>query len=223
MTKQESFKKRVRARMAKTGERYNAARRVLLEQAAARPQHWVSEPEVSEDAVRAATGRGWDEWVTVIDDWGGRTSDHTAIAAYLRDELAVDMWWSQSVTGGYERITGMHQMPDGTFTANVTRTIEGSATQLRAMLDDDSARADLFGGTHSEARSRPGVKAPRFAVRNGIATISITPKKPAKGSSEERMAVGVQHSKLPTFDDVERWKFFWAEWIEALDARSTSS
>ena len=33
MTRNESFKRRIRARMAKTGEKYNAARRALIEQA----------------------------------------------------------------------------------------------------------------------------------------------------------------------------------------------
>lgn len=220
MTKQESFKKRVRARMTKTGERYNAARRALLAEAKNRPAHWVSEPEMSDDAVRSATGHGWDDWVKILDAWGGRTAGHPAIAAHVHEELGVDAWWSQGVTVGYERITGLrlpHQMSDGTFTANVTRTIHGSATTLRTMLDDDASRSDLFGDTHSEARSRPGVKAPRFAIGPGVATISVTAKKPSKGSTDERMVVSVQHQLLPTFDDVEEWKFFWAEWISALD------
>jgi hypothetical protein len=33
MTRQESFKRRIRARMEKTGEKYGAARRSLIEQA----------------------------------------------------------------------------------------------------------------------------------------------------------------------------------------------
>ncbi|HMO11537.1 MAG TPA: hypothetical protein PKB06_08575, partial [Actinotalea sp.] len=73
MTAQESFKKRVRARMAKTGERYGAARRALLARAAPPPPEaagWASPPEMSDERIRAATGRGWDEWRVLIDDAG---------------------------------------------------------------------------------------------------------------------------------------------------------
>ena len=79
MTKQESFKRRVRDRMAKTGERYGAARRMLLTggdpaaahtagrsaQLVARPR--ASEPEMSDAAIQAGTGRTWDEWCNLID------------------------------------------------------------------------------------------------------------------------------------------------------------
>jgi hypothetical protein len=74
MTRNESFKRRIRARMAATGEKYGAARRVLLEQAASRAgRDWASEPEQSDDVIRANTGRGWDEWCRLIDDWPGHT------------------------------------------------------------------------------------------------------------------------------------------------------
>lgn len=66
MTTQESFKKRIRARMAKTGERYSAARRALIEQTQG-PAAWVSQPEASEEAIRKNTGRGWEEWVALLD------------------------------------------------------------------------------------------------------------------------------------------------------------
>ncbi len=59
MTTHASFKRRIRARMEKTGERYGAARRTLLEPASAqRSRVWVSEPEHSDKAILAATGRG---------------------------------------------------------------------------------------------------------------------------------------------------------------------
>ena len=51
MTTQQTFKRRVRERMARTGERYTQARRVLLEQQAVTPRvggrEWVSQPEMS--------------------------------------------------------------------------------------------------------------------------------------------------------------------------------
>ncbi len=92
MTAQESFKRRIRARMARTGERYSAARRALIAQVTpADGRGWVSQPETSDAAVRAATGRGWDEWCALIDAQPVRDGGHTAIAAHVRD-LGVDGW-----------------------------------------------------------------------------------------------------------------------------------
>ena len=62
MTTHESFKKRVLERMARTGERYTTARQALLARSAgARPagRTWVSEPEMSEEAIMSlATAAG---------------------------------------------------------------------------------------------------------------------------------------------------------------------
>ena len=44
MTTQEAFKKRVRTRMAKTGEKYAAARRQLLTPTVSPPSAWAANP-----------------------------------------------------------------------------------------------------------------------------------------------------------------------------------
>ena len=137
--------------MEKTGERYAAARRMLVEQAAAseRGRTWQSEPEMGDDAVREATGRGWDEWCDLIDAWPGRVDGHAAIARWLGDEHGVDAWWRQGVTVGYERITGLrlpHQMADGTFSASKSRTVVGDAELIGKLL-----RSDADGPTSSPA------------------------------------------------------------------------
>lgn len=215
MTRQESFKRRIRERMAKTGERYGAARRVLIEQAAhqgGRP--WVAEPELSDESIREATGRGWDDWCDVIDAWPGHDDGHTAIASYLVDEHGINGWWAQSVTVGYERITGRrlrHQRPDGTFSAGKTRTIRTDAKLLREMLLDEDGRADLFPHIDTELRSRPTSKNVRLAVGPGIALIDLRPRE------DGRVTVAVAHEQLPDAGAVEAWKAFWETWLEALD------
>jgi hypothetical protein len=215
MTKNESFKRRIRERMASTGERYTAARRSLLSrQAEGRRRVWVSEPEFTDEAVQEHTGRGWDDWCDVIEAWSGHRDGHTAIAAYLRDELGVDPWWAQGVTVGYERITGLrlpHQRSDGTFTANKSLTVVVDADRLRQLLLNDDDRDDLFGGEPTELRSRPASKSIRLKVGPGVALISLESK------PNGRTRVSVAHEKLPSFDDVAEWKFFWTDWIEALD------
>ncbi|MGE0729873.1 MAG: hypothetical protein AB7O92_21995 [Acidimicrobiia bacterium] len=219
MTTQESFKKRVRARMVHTGERYAAARRVLLEQAEARrgtprTRERVSEPELDDATVRAATGRDWDEWCDLLDRWPGRDTGHAAIAAHLLAEHGIDSWWAQSVTVGYERITGRrlpYQRSDGTFTATRSRTVPVPPEQLRALLLDAGARTDLLGGLPSELRSRPTSKAIRLAVEQGMVLISLDV------TADGRTKVSVAHERLPQPDDLERWRYFWGEWLDALD------
>ncbi|MFI2294522.1 DUF4287 domain-containing protein [Isoptericola sp. NPDC019571] len=221
MTTQESFKKRVRARMAATGERYGAARRTLLARAAPPPagaRAWVSEPDLSDDTIREGTGRGWDEWVALVDAGPGRDAGHTAIAAWVAGEHGVSGWWAQSVTVGYERITGLRvpgQRPDGTFSVSRSRLLDVDRDALRALLDDDGDRAGLVPGLTLAPRSRPGVKSPRFGVsdddgEHGVAMFSPDPV----GS---RLRLIVTHERLGSAAEAELWKAFWADWLVALD------
>lgn len=214
MTTQESFKKRVRARMARTGERYTTARQSLLDTTSSVGRRWASEPEFGDDAVQAATGRGWNDWCDLIDGWPRATWDHGACARRLQADHDLDGWWSQAVTGGYERITGRRlpgQMPDGTFTANKSRTVRVDAGELRRLLLSDEHRADLFPSEATELRSRPTSKSIRLGVGGGVASIDLSAK------DDGRTTITVQHEKLATADDIDRWKFWWSEWLDAID------
>ena len=215
MTRNESFKRRVRERMTKTGERYGAARRVLIEQSAGRDARpWVSEPGHAEAVIRDSTGRGWNEWCDLIDRWPGHEQGHTAVASWLQADHNVDGWWAQAITVGWERITGRrlaHQRADGTFTATRSATITTDALALREMLLDDDDRAELFPGLDPELRSRPTSKNVRVGLGGGVAEIAIVAKDPG------RATVTVAHTKLSTPQDVAAWKAFWAEWLAALD------
>ncbi|MDH3681855.1 MAG: hypothetical protein OEV40_18105 [Acidimicrobiia bacterium] len=229
MTKQESFKRTVRARMAKTGEKFGAARRALLnasDTGEAEPEpmaEWVEQPEVTDGAVREATGRGWDEWCRMIDEWPERAEGHAAMAARLgRDHLASG-WWAQTVIVGYERIRGLrtkYLRADGSFAGSVTRTVEADADRLRTDLLDPAGReaiaaraADELGRPIGvELRSKPSSKTIRLAIHpdGGTALLSITEQ------PDGRVRVAVQHESLPSTVAVETWKAFWARWLDTV-------
>lgn len=213
MTRQESFKRRVRARMAETGERYTTARSQLLEDPTDE-QTWVSDPEHSNDVILDATGKSWNDWQSLIDRGPGPNAAHGEIVDFVREQHDIGGWWAQSVAVGYERITGIrlpHQMADGTFTAGKAKTVDVDGDALKAMLYDDQARSDLFGGLPTEMRSKPGVKVPRIGIGPGVAQIAIEPK------ADGRATITIAHEKLPSPDDVELWKGYWAEWLDAID------
>ena len=221
MTKQESFKRRIRERMAKTGERYAAARRVLLEQAASqnRRRVWHAEPEMSNEAIINGTGRGWDDWCDLIDARPAGIEGHTAIATYVRDDLSTDPWWSQGVTVGYERITGLrlpYERPDGTFTASKSKTVVIDPAELRSMLLDDDRRDDLFPGFSTVRTSAPDSKTIVIEIGAGVTEFRVSDASDSADGAR-RAKVSVQHSKLPAHQLVEEWKFYWADWLKAID------
>lgn len=214
MTRQESFKRRIRARMEKTGEKYGAARRVLIDQASKPGRTWAAEPETSDEAVREATGRVWDEWCDIIETGPGRDSEHHEIASWLEEEHGVEGWWAQTITVGFERIAGLrlpHQQPDGTFSAGKTRTVDIDAGALRGMLFDDADRRDLFPGLDTELRSRPTSKVPRIAIGPGTAQIAIDEL------DDGRVRISVTHEKLRALEDVDEWKSYWSDWLDAIE------
>jgi hypothetical protein len=215
MTRQETFKRRIRQRMENTGERYGAARRALIEKSEIQDRReWVSEPEMAEDTLREATGRGWDEWCDIIDGWPGKAEGHTAIATFLREDHDVEGWWAQTITVGYERISGMrlpYQQPDGTFSASKSRTLTADAALLRELLLVDADRVELFPGIETDLKSRPTAKTLRVGIGPGTAQIAI------EALDDGRAKVSIAHDKLPSPDSVDEWKAYWADWLEAID------
>ena len=219
MTKNESFKRRVRERMLKTGERYGAARRSLLTSAPAEASGWKAAPMQTTEVIVATTGRDWDEWVRLIEAGPGRGAGHTTIATWLRDELDIDAWWAQAITIGFERITGLRlpgQMPDGTFTVSRTRIVAADTAVLRAMLLDDADRVELIPRFDLALRSKPESKALRFSFAQdgeplGIVAFTFD------SAPKDRARVTVTHEKLDSLDLGEHWKEFWSEWLDGVE------
>ena len=110
------------------------------------------------DRVRDATGRSPDDWYALLDDAGGTTIGHTAIAAHLV-QLGVDSWWAQGVTIGYEQARGLRipgQRSDGTFAVSASRQVPG---EREAVLDRIvPVLSDAFG--FPPTSERRGVKRP---------------------------------------------------------------
>jgi len=110
---------------------------------AAAPVSVVQNPGMSDAALRRGTGRGWNEWLTLLDAWGGASKTHPEIATYLNEVHGVDGWWAQGVTVGYERARGMRavgQLPDG-YGTSASKTVAVPVARLYEAFVDPALRA----------------------------------------------------------------------------------
>jgi len=224
MTEDKTFKRRVRARMAKTGERYTAARNQTSQKRdrvrSARTRLTDAPMPVSEAKLVDATGRGWEEWLSILDRWGARDKKHGETAAFLMDEHSVPGWYAQAITVGYERARGMrlkHQQPDG-FTVYVSKTVAVPNVDLfEAFVDSRKRKKWLTDGKMSLRTSQPGHTA-RFDWHDG--STRVTASFEAKGAAKS--TVSVAHERLPDADEAESAKAAWRERLAALKSRLES-
>jgi hypothetical protein len=213
MTRQRSFKRLVRARMEKTGERYAAARAALL--AAEEPK--VREGPaltVSDEVIRRRTGRGWEEWFDLLDDWGAIARPHREIARWLASEHGIDGWSSQSVTVSYERARGRRavgERADG-FVVGASKTVAVPVERLFDAFVDPSLRERWLpeGGLRERTASKP--KTARFDWGDGDTRVIVGFT--AKG--ESKSTVALEHERLADAQEAERMKAFWRDRVATL-------
>lgn len=171
------------------------------------------QPSISDEAVRAKTGRVWEEWFAVLDAASAITMSHTEMARYLREEQGVPPWWSQMVANAYEQARGLrkkHQMPQG-YQVSVSKTLGAPVSALYRAWADDEVRGRWLGEPATVRQAVPH-KSMRMTWADGEMRVEVAFY--AKGDS--RTQVVVQHSRLADAGEAERMKRFWRGKLERL-------
>jgi hypothetical protein len=114
----------------------------------------------SDEAVRGATGRGYDGWFALLDESGAEGRTHGEIAASLMTAHGVDHWWSQKIVP-------------------VERLFE-------ALVDPRLRDRWLPGAVLRERTSQPG-RAARFDYRDGATRVNVGFA--AKGEAKSQVAL----------------------------------
>ena len=244
MTTQKTFKQRVRARMAKTGESYTAARHQLLRKTEAPdessppgPQEPTATPEpaapvtptddaparataptplsVSDEAMVRGTGRSHEEWFSVLDAWGATEHRHPEIARWLQETHGVGGWWAQSITVDYERARGMRQRH---------QMAGGYSISANRTVGVDAERL-LAAFTSDPLRQRwlpdaPMRQRPTRAAMSARFDWSDPPSRVVvtvtpKGG-DDKATVAVEHEQLPDAETADRLKVAWRERLGVL-------
>lgn len=123
---------------------------------------------VTSASMREATGRGWEEWLAVLDAAGATDWDHKAIVAHLgREHPQVSGWWRQSITVGYEQACGRRtvgQTADAGFQIGVQRSIAVTVTEAWELI---TASPELWLGEGASVAFHVGEHY-RVPARNGV-------------------------------------------------------
>ena len=233
MTRARALKQVIRARAAKTGERYTTARRHVLKdlqlvkgaqgaqgaQGAAKKAKSV----MSDAAFLKKTGHGLDHWFAVLDKFGAVEKGHTASARHLYEDHGVDGWYAQGITVSYERERGVravNQRCDGAFEVSVSKTVNARTKQVVKAFTDSRARASWIteaDGKLAEALGKGIVdkKSKGFVIRpDGLARFrykwnDTTVQLYMVPKPGDKVAITVQHTKLPSGDSVELYRGHW--------------
>lgn len=215
MTRQKSFKQRVRARMRKTGETYTTARRMLIA-AGDRPEvvRRPFRPRISEAKVRDATGRGWEDWFALLDRWGGAHRAHPEIVRRLMGPHRLDNWWAQTVTVAFELARGLRepgQHADG-WSVSASKTVEVSVRRLFQSLSDPKLRERWLPGAQMRLRTETPYRSARYDWEDGSTRVNVGFVQ--LGDAKSRIALA--HERLPDADTAEEMKSWWRERVAAL-------
>lgn len=169
---------------------------------------------ISGDAVAAATGKNWKQWLSVLDRAGAKNMTHKEIVAVVRDRHSVGPWWQQMVTVGYEQARGLRQKHEsaGGYKIGRSKTVGVPLSKLYTAWHDAKLRDRWIG---------EGPLVVRKATRNKSMGITWCDKKTkvevnfyAKGNGKAQ--VSVEHIKLPDAKRAEQMKQYWGKKLDRL-------
>ena len=175
-----------------------------------------SSPRMSDDAVKAKTGKTWKQWFTILDKAGAKKLTHQEIVKIVNQEHGVGPWWQQMVTATYEQQSGLrqhHERPEG-FQVSVSRTMNVPVKRLYQSFEKEQARRTWLDEEGLIVRKATRNKSMRVTWKDGKTSLEVNfyPKENAKSQ------VVVQHSKLANATAATRMKTYWGKALDRLRA-----
>lgn len=171
-------------------------------------------PPISSAAVKVKTGRGWNEWLTILDREKAAKAGHKATAELLNRKYGVPGWWSQMVTVGYEQARGLrakHQKPEG-FEIGASRVIDADVKRVFKAWADARSRARWLPKIAITVHKSTPHKTMRVTWIDGTKSISVYFTHKGAGKTQ----VAVQHGKLASAAAARKMKAFWGARLDAL-------
>lgn len=169
---------------------------------------------ISDDAVRKATGKSWEQWLAILDAFDVKRNGHKPAAAFLHAEHQVGDWWSQMVVVGYEQARGLrdkHQRPDG-YSVSGSRVIAAPLKRLYAAWKDPRTRARWLADPGFVVRRASPDKSLRITWVDDVTSVEVNFHAKDAGRSQ----VAVEHRKLASAAAARKMKAYWAKQLDRL-------
>lgn len=169
--------------------------------------------QITDEAVKEATGKTWNEWFLILDKAEADKWSHKQIAEWLKDQDLIESgWWRQGVTVEYERARGLRQ---------VHETLNGFAASVSKTLDISTD--DLFDWFYEPAKRKKWCSYD-LEVTKATKPKSLRAKLPDKTrvsigfyiKEQGKSQVALQHEKLKDEYAVNQAKEAWKSCIEKL-------
>lgn len=180
----------------------------------------MSAPDASvfpcgDDAVRRATGRGWDEWLHLLDAAGASALGHQRIwEIAMRALPGTDGWWGQMVSVGYERARGLrekHETSAGDYQATISRTLPVPLFAAFAAWAEENLRQSWLAAPGLDfTKLNPGRNIRARWPDGTLLDIRFN------ASGPDKCQIVVDTMKLADAGAVQRAKAFWQDQIERL-------
>lgn len=168
----------------------------------------------SDESVKKATGRSWNEWFKILDRKKMNLKTHKEIAGWLHGNHEISGWWSQMVTVEYEKERGMredYQKPGG-YEISAGKTINVSADKLFSFFADKVKRRKWLKEKMEISTATPNKSLRALWIDDGTrVSVNFYPK------SETKCQVTVQHLKLKDKESAVSRKKFWADRLSLLN------
>jgi hypothetical protein len=194
--------------MEKTGESYTAARAMLL-RAEEPAGSTVPRLKTSDEKIRQRTGRGWEEWFAVLDEWGAQDRSHREIARWVAEQQGVVplAWNAQAVVGGYELTRGLREVgeKDDGFAITASRTVAVPVGRLYDAFADEALRRRWLPDAPLSERTASREKSARFDWGDGTTRVNVT----FLARDDAKSTVALEHRRLPDAGEAARFKAYW--------------
>ncbi len=160
---------------------------------------------VSDEAVKKATGKAWNQWFALLDKAGAKKMNHTEIAHWLSTQHIPSGWWAQMVTVEFERAQGKRKVNENAegFLVSVHKTVELSLNRLEkewlALLHSRAL-------SHKHLMPLPSnTKRRMLRYKADVGEVIVFFDERGKGGSR----IMVESVKLPSKKMVELNRAFW--------------